>query len=438
MSIFNIKHYVKELVNISLPIIMGNLGFILIGVGDVLVAGRHSTDTLAAVSIATAILNCIMTFGIGILSGISPILSNYRGENQNAKRYFFSSVRFAIILSVIISFVMLGCIPLVDKLGFEAKLVPLIKDYMLITVFSTFGAYIHAAIKEYLQAFEIVFVPNLVTVFCVFLNVFLNIILVFGWGPIPSLGVAGLAIASLIVRYVMGLSLYFYALYKMHPRNYHRTGFYKTLIQVGLPISCAILVEFVAFNIIVIFLGKVSGVYAAAQNIICTLTTVSFMVPLAIANAIAVKTGYANGAKNLVDFKRYAFIGMAMATGFMAISAVVVTLFPSTLIGFFTKDAELIKITVPVVLFLGIFQIFDGLQISLAGIFKGLKNTKIVMISNFTAYWLISIPLGYTLAFKYNLNILGFWISLIVSAIVLCIIMLTYFRHCLRKMEAQS
>ena len=91
MSIFNIKHYVKELVNISLPIIMGNLGFILIGVGDVLVAGRHSTDTLAAVSIATAILNCIMTFGIGILSGISPILSNYRGENQNAKKYFFSS-----------------------------------------------------------------------------------------------------------------------------------------------------------------------------------------------------------------------------------------------------------------------------------------------------------------------------------------------------------
>lgn len=417
---------------------MGNLGFILIGVGDVLVAGRHSTDTLAAVSIATAILNCIMTFGIGILSGISPILSNYRGENQNAKKYFFSSVRFAIILSVIISFVMLGCIPLVDKLGFEAKLVPLIKDYMLITVFSTFGAYIHAAIKEYLQAFEIVFIPNLVTVFCVFLNVFLNIILVFGWGPIPSLGVAGLAIASLIVRYVMGLTLYFYALYKMHPRNYHRTGFYKTLIQVGLPISCAILVEFVAFNIIVIFLGKVSGVYAAAQNIICTLTTVSFMVPLAIANAIAVKTGYANGAKNLVDFKRYSFIGMTMATGFMAISAVVVTLFPSTLIGFFTKDAELIKITVPVVIFLGIFQIFDGLQISLAGIFKGLKNTKIVMISNFTAYWLISIPLGYTLAFKYNLTILGFWISLIVSAIVLCIIMLTYFRHCLRKMEAQN
>lgn len=429
------KRYVKDLVNIALPIIMGNLGFILIGVGDVLIAGRHSTDTLAAISIATAIINCIVTFGIGILTGISPILSNYRGENQNAKRYFFSSIRFAIILAVLISLVILGCIPLIDYLKFEPHLVPMIKEYMLITAFSTFGAYIHCAAKEYLQAFEIVFVPNLVTVLCVFLNVALNILLVFGCGPIPSLGVAGLAIASLVVRYVMGLTLYFYALYKMHPRDYHHTGFYKSLLKIGLPISCAILVEFVAFNIIVIFLGKVSGVYAAAQNIVCTLTTVSFMVPLAISNAIAVKAGFANGAHNTEDFKRYSFIGMALCTGFMACSAIIITLFPAFLIGLFTKDAELIKITVPVVAYLGIFQVFDGLQIALAGVFKGLKNTKIVFIANFTAYWLISIPLGYTLAFKYGLTLLGFWISLIVSAVVLCVIMLSYFARCLKKMN---
>ncbi len=432
---FDIKHYVKDLINIALPIIMGNLGFILIGVGDVLIAGRHSTDTLAAISIATAILNCIATFGAGILCGISPILSNYRGENIDAKRFFFSSVRFSIIIAVLISLVMLGFIPIIDHLGFDAKLVPMVKEYMLITAFSNFGACLHLAVKEYLQAFEIVLVPNLVTVFCVFLNVALNIILVFGWGPIPSLGVVGLAIASLIVRYVMGLTLYVYALYKMRPRDYRKTGFYKSLIKVGLPISCAILVEFVAFNIIVVFLGKVSGVYAAAQNIICTLTTVSFMVPLAISNAIAVKAGFANGAGNVADFKRYSFIGLALCVGFMAVSALTVVMFPDFLIGLFTKDLELIKVTVPVVFLLGFFQVFDGLQVALAGIFKGLKNTKIVFIANFTAYWLISIPLGYTLAFKFGLNLMGFWIGLIVSAIVLCVIMLTYFVHCLKKMD---
>lgn len=433
---FDIKKYAKDLITIALPIIMGNLGFILIGVGDVLIAGRHSTDTLAAISIATAILNCIAIFGTGIMCGISPLLSNYRGENIDAKRFFFSSVRFSIFIAIFVSLAMLACIPAIDHLGFEERLIPMIKEYMLITAFSNFGACLHMAVKEYLQAFEIVFIPNLVTVICVFLNIALNIILVFGWGIIPSLGVVGLAIASLITRYVMGLTLYFYALFKMHPKDFHKTGFYQSLIKIGFPIAFAIMIEFVAFNIIVVFLGKVSGAYAAAQNLICTLTTVSFMVPLAISNAIAVKAGFANGADNMVDFKRYSFIGMAMCVGFMTVSAIIVTLFPEFLIGLFTKDLELIKICVPVVLLLGIFQIFDGLQVALAGIFKGLKDTKIVLIANFISYWLISIPLGYTLSFKFGLTLKGFWIGLISSAIVLCIIMFSYFIKKLKQHNA--
>ena len=83
--------YIKDITNIAGPIILGNLGFILIGVGDVIVAGRHSTDTLAAVSLATAIINCIMIFGNGILGSISAILSNYRGAGKEAEKYFYPS-----------------------------------------------------------------------------------------------------------------------------------------------------------------------------------------------------------------------------------------------------------------------------------------------------------------------------------------------------------
>ena len=78
----DIRYYIKELSKIAAPIIMGNLGFILIGIGDVFVAGRHSTDTFAEISIANAILNCILTFGIGLVASISPLLSNYRGEKK--------------------------------------------------------------------------------------------------------------------------------------------------------------------------------------------------------------------------------------------------------------------------------------------------------------------------------------------------------------------
>ncbi len=414
---------------------MGNLGFILIGAGDVLIAGHHSTDTLAAISIATAITNCIQTFGIGLIASVSPLLSNFRGERKSAKKYFFPTIRFSMFLSVLVMFAVLASIPLIDYLHFEAKLVPMIKQYMFVTAFATFGGYLHAALKEFLQAFEIVLFPNLVTVFSVFLNIALNVILVFGFGPIPSLGVLGLAVASFIVRYFMGFALLIYCFSVMNFNDYKDFDYYKSLIKIGIPISCAIMVEFIAFNSIAIIMGRVSGVYAAAQNLVCTLTTVSFMVPLAISNAIAVKVGFANGAGNIKDLKRYSFVGVVMSVGFMLCSAFVFATFPQFLVKLFTQDNNLIKISIPVLYILSVFQVFDGLQVALSGIFKGMKRTGVVLISNFVAYWLISLPLGYTLAFHFHLNLRGFWYGLASAAIILCAMMSVMLLKSIKKME---
>lgn len=431
------KQYAKELLNIALPIIMGNIGFILIGAGDVLIAGRHSTDTLAAISIAAAISNCIMTFGIGLIASVSPLLSNFRGAKKAAKKYLFPTIRFAMSLAAITAVVVLAFVPVIDLMGFEAKLVPAIKNYMIITAFATFGGYLHAALKEYLQAFEIVLFPNLLTVFCIFLNILLNYILVFGFGHIPSLGVTGLAIASFIVRYVMGFTLLIYCFMIMTCRNYRDKDYYKKLIQIGLPISFAVLVEFVAFNSIAIFMGRISGIYAAAQNLICTLTTVSFMVPLAISNAIAVKVGFANGAKQYIELKNYSIIGIIMSVCFMTCSAVVFCSFPEFLAGLFTKDAILIKISIPILYILAIFQIFDGLQVALSGIYKGIKKTKIVLLANIFGYWIISVPLGYWLAFYKQYNLLGFWYGLLCAAVALCSFMLIMLFKYLKKIKTE-
>ena len=429
------KHYVKELLNIALPIIMGNLGFILIGAGDVLIAGRHSTDTLAAISIATAITNCIQTFGIGLIVSVSPLLSNYRGENKSAKKYFYPTLRFSMFLAFLVMLAVLAFIPLIDLMHFEAHLVPMIKQYMFVTAFATFGGYLHCAVKEFLQAFEIVMFPNLVTAIAVVLNVILNVVLVFGLGPIPSLGVLGLAIASFVVRYFMGFVLLIYCFRLMNFKNYKDFDYYKSLIKIGIPISCAILVEFIAFNSIAILMGRVSGVYAAAQNLICTLTTVSFMVPLAISNAIAVKVGFANGAGNINDLKKYSFVGIVMSVGFMACSAMIFATFPEFLVRLFSQDEVLIKISVPVLYILALFQVFDGLQVALSGIFKGIKKTGVVLLANFIAYWLISIPLGYTLAFHFGMNLKGFWYGLCSAAIILCVIMVSMLLKNIKSME---
>ena len=416
--------YAKNLLQMAGPIIMGNLGFIMIGVGDVIVAGRHSTDTLAAISIATAITNCILMLGIGILTTSSAILSNYRGGGKDIEKYFYPSIKATVILSLIASGIVFACIPFIYKIGYTPNLAKIVKDYFFITGLAVFGGYLHCAMKEYLQAFEIVMFPNLLTIFCVFLNLGLNILFVFGCGIIPEMGAIGLALSSLVVRYFMGIVLFFYALAKIKVQYFKDHNYYKDLVKVGLPSSCAIMIEFAGFNIIAVIMGRVAGIYAAAHNLICTFTSVAFMIPLAISNATAVKVGFANGAKDYPTLKNYAYTSIIMSVFVMLISATLIGLFPRFFMNLFTPDKALIEVCIPILYVLCFFQVFDGLQVSLAGIFKGLKQTKIVMISNFIAYWIISFPLGCLLAFHFHMNLIGFWYGLFVSAIVICTIML--------------
>lgn len=420
--------YAKDIIKMALPIVYGNIGFIMIGVGDVIVAGRHSTDTLAAISIATAFTHCIMMLGIGILCTISAILSNYRGEGKKIEKYFYPSLKFALVLSLVVCFIIMGCIPFIDKLNFAPNITPAIKDYLFVTAFATFGGYLHCMTKEYLQAFEIVTFPNLLTIFCIFLNVALNVLFAFGSGIIPEMGAKGLAVASLITRYFMGFVLLIYCCKRLVIQTGKVVGYYKDLIKVGLPFSLATFVEFAGFNVISVVMGRISGIYAAAHNLMCTLTSVAFMIPLAISNALAVKVGFTNGAIYFKSLKKYAYTGLGISALVMFCSAVVLGLFPEVFIRLFTNDTNLINICIPIVYVLCFFQMLDGLQVTLAGVFKGLKNTKIVMFSNILSYWIIAFPLGCILGLYYKMNLLGFWCSIFVSSLILCVIMFLVMR----------
>lgn len=415
--------YAKELFNLAMPMILGNLGIILIGAGDVFVAAKYSTNALASISIANSIISTIFLFGIGLLASISPLLSNFRGERSGAKKYFIPTIGFAMIISVISTILILLCIPAINYLGFDKTLIPDIKKYMLICAFSTFGGYLQVALKEYLQAFEIVIFPNVLNLIGVIFHLLLDFIFVFGLFNFPAMGVIGLAIATILSRTLLGIILLIYCVVLIRIRKYKDSTYYLNLIKVGFPIAIAIFLEVAAFNAVTIFVGRISGVYAAAQNILLTISTATFMIPMAISNAIAVKVGFANGAGNIVDLKKYSIAGIAISMGFMALCAFFFITTPKFFITIFTNDLNLLNICVPILFLVGIFQIFDGLQVSLGGVFKGLKMTNIVMIGDFLAYWAIGLPLGIVLGLKYKMNLYGFWFGLTIAILTLAVLL---------------
>jgi len=418
------SYYAKELLALAMPMMMGSIGIILIGAGDVFVAAKYSTDALASISLANSITSIIFVFGIGLLVSVSPILSNVRGQKKSAKKYFYPTIRFAMVSALIATLLIWSVIPLIDHFGFEAKLVPNMKEFIFIIAFSTFGGYLHAALKEFLQAYEIVFFPNLMTVCGIFLNLLLNFIFVFGWGIIPPLGVKGLAISSLLVRIIMGAAVLIYCLYNFNMVNHKPKGYYKDMLRVGLPISFAILIEFLAINGMTILMGRVSGIYAAAQNIINIITNTAYMIPMAIANAIAVKVGFANGEKNILNLKNYSIVGIFICVVFMLLCGILYAIFPRQLAGIFTNDTKLIATIAPVMVLVGLFQVFDGLQVSLGGIAKGIKKTKAIFSSNLIGYWVVGFPIGAFMAFEFQMYLVGFWIGFVTAPIVISLVLI--------------
>lgn len=414
--------YAADLTKLTVPIVMGNLANMLIGVGDVIVAGRHSTLTLAAISVATAIFVTFLISGIGFIASISPIVSNLRGKRVPSKNLLRVTVVYSFLVSLVFFILLWLFIPLVPYLHLSDNLTPYVVEYLKISSWGIFAGLMFAAFKEFLQAYEIVFFPNLITTVAIVLNVFLNVVLVFGLMGFPELGIKGLAIASLIVRYLMAFVLLIYCAPFLRGKSKKYKSYIKDLLKTGWPIACAMFFEFFGFNVTAVLMGKFSAVYTACHNIIVTLTGTTYMVPLSVSNAISIKVGFANGERNLVNIKRYILAGYSIIMVYMLTNMILYGFFPKELMKIFTNDPVVIETCLPVFGIVLCFLFFDGIQCACVGALKGLKETKPIMWTMACAYLVLSIPIGCVLAFKFNIVLVGFWIGIAIGIIAACLI----------------
>ena len=424
-KISDCKKYFAEIISLSIPMIVGNLGQVLIGATDVFIAAKHSTNTLAAISIANSIIFCILVMGMGLMSAISIQLSNLRGNRKPTKKFLVTVLNYSMILALIFCVICLLMVPLIPYMGFESELVPMIKEYIFICSFSLFGMYLYQCLREFLMAYEIVTFPNIILIFAIIFNFILAYILVFGIGSIPALGVIGLALTALIVRMLMGLILFVYCLGLIRFKNPFDTSLIKQLLKIGYPIGIAMFLEFLGFNLITILVGRDAGILAATHNIGVTITSSAYVIPMSISAAIAIKVGYNNGAKNYTEILRYSVFGTLLSVVFMGCCSILLFTCPKQLFEIFTDNKEMLALGLPILHIAAFYLMFDGLQVSLSGVLKGLKMTKIASASLIAGYWLFGLPFGYFLAYHYNMSLRGFWIGLATSFLFMSIIFLS-------------
>lgn len=405
-----------ELIIFSIPIIAGQIGQMLFGVVDIAVGGRYSTEVVSSLGIGNSLSSPFLVFGLGIAFQIGPMTAQRLRQKTLNNEFYYSSLSINIVLGLLLTllFVMVPLFSL-DLFGFPSELIPLIKTYTLIIAPGLFFSILFQNDKEYLQAHEKTFFANSCILIFNLVNLFLNIAMMFGKWGFPQLGIAGTGISTLICRTGMFLILHFYTChyFKFRFLKFSMT-YIKTIIKEGLPVAFGITAEVFMFSITTIMAGTMDVVASAAHNICLNLGATTFMVPLAMSSAASVKIGHCFGLKDFVSLKKYIWAALIFVFMFMIITCTSYFLIPEFLLSYATDKSEIIFFAIGLMFYLALFQIPDGLQITLQGILRGMSITTPTMwITIVTS--LLSVPLSYFLAFKTDLNVRGLWLALSIS-----------------------
>jgi MATE family multidrug resistance protein len=405
----------KQLMLFSLPIIFGQIGLMLIGTGDMIIAGRYSRECLAAIGLAVAVANPIQISLLGLQFSIGPLLAQKRGQGENVEKYFWTIIIYSLLVSLFSTILTLLSIKLVPLFNYSPELNRIINEYLLIVSFSSIGLGIYMGIKEFFQSMEKTLAANTIALLGAVLNLGLNYLFVFGALNFPQLEEAGLAWASLGTRLLMAVALMLltFKFWKLSKKI--DFTFMKELAKVGFPISVSMFLEIMAFCLVSLLVGKFTEDQVAANNLALNIASLAFMIPLSISSAVAVKVGHAYGEKNISTIQVFTRVSIMASLFFTALNGLTFYFLPESILGFYTIDKEVLVWGAKILFWIACFQLFDGTQVTLSGILRGLSVTKAPSVVIFIGYWLIGLPLGYLLSFKMGFEAQGFWIGLAIS-----------------------
>ncbi|HXH76849.1 MAG TPA: MATE family efflux transporter [Bacteriovoracaceae bacterium] len=412
MTILSRKEAFKQLLVFALPIIMGHVGIMLIGTGDMIIAGRYSRESLAAIGLAISVANPVMISLLGLQFAISPLLAQKRGNGENIDQYFWTVIFYSLAISVASTVLTLLSVLLIPLFNYGEPISRLIIEYLVITSFSAFGLCLYQGAKEFFQSQEKIMAANIIALVAVGVNLLMNYAFVFGKYGMPDLKEAGLAWASFGVRCFMGLGLFGLTYKSWKDSRKIDWVFVRDLWKVGVPITFSLFLEIMAFCSVTLFVGKFAEIQTAANNIALNLGSLAFMIPMSVSAAVSVKVGHAYGEKNIQKIDVFSQVSLFTSFCFTLAMGSVFYFYPDPILELFTTDVLVLEWARKLLFWVACFQLFDGAQVTLSGILRGLSVTRASSVAIFIGYWIIGIPLGYYLGFHTDLQAQGFWIGL--------------------------
>ena len=434
MTLDALKRELRPMLALAGPVVLGEIGWISMGLVDTMMVGRIGAEALGAVSIGGTVFYGVAVFGMGVLLGLDTLVSQAFGAKKLSEchRALFHGFYLSLALTIPLTAILLGLFWSMDHWGIHGAVLAPTKGYFEALSWSLFPLLLYACFRRYLQGMGLVRPVMFALVSANLVNVAVNWILIFGHFGAPALGAVGAGWATCFSRVYMAGTLL--AAILIHTKS-AKTGLWETsfrfdfalglrLWKLGFPAAMQMALEVGVFATAGALIGRLTPVALAAHQIALSVASFTFMVPLGVSSAAAVRVGQALGRRDPEGARVAGWTSLAIGTAFMSCAALAFFFAPRLILRTFTTQDDVILAGVTLLFLAALFQLFDGVQVVTTGILRGIGDTRTPMIMNFVGHWLLGLPVGYFLCFGAAWGVVGMWIGLSLGLIFCGIILL--------------
>lgn len=426
-----------RIITLGLPILIGQLGNILVGFADTNMVGQYSTEALASASFVNNLFNVSIFACVGFTYGLTPLVGALFTQKRDyeigslLRTGMWVNLLFALLITAIMGVVFLN----LHRFGLPDELLPIIRPYFLIYLAGVIPISLFNLFAQWAYAIQRTMMPMVIILIANCVNILGNWLLIRGNLGCPELGLTGAGLASLAARWLCVLLIVAVFLSREIFAGY-RHGFFKSPRRKGditllngtsWPVAMQMTFESGSFTAAAIMAGWLGKIPLAAFQVIVILGTLGFCIYYSMAAAVSVLVSNAAGEGNRRQMRRVAGKGYVIMLVLATCSSLLFVLGGPHVIRFFTNDPEVIAVALTLIVPLVLYQYGDATQINYANALRGTANVMPMLWIAFVSYVMIGLPVTYLLAFPLNLGIYGIILSFSVSLFLAATLFLYYF-----------
>jgi multidrug resistance protein, MATE family len=444
MEIGRLKTHFSKTFYLAYPVMLSQLGQVMVGVADSMMVGRLGAEPLAAASLANSIFFVVFMFGIGVSMAMTPLVAMADGKNKTKRieNLFKNGFIINLATGLVLFLLIVLSTTWIDQMGQPAKVVELTVPYLTIITFSLIPFMIFQSFKQFAEGLSQTKQAMYIIVFSNLFNIFLNWVMIYGNLGFPALGLNGAAWATLISRVLMAFLMAYYVWnskrYRAYKIKINLKGLSFPLISkmlnIGVPTGFQFIFEVGAFSTAAIMMGWIGVNALAAHQIAINLASISYMMASGISTAAMIRVSNLLGKNDIRMMRDAGFVSFMMVAIFMASTATLFFVFKEFLPSLYIDDLEVIQLSASLLIIAGLFQLSDGIQVVGLGALRGMSDVKVPTYFTLIAYWVIGLPLGYFFAFTLGLKEQGIWYGLLIGLTITGFLLLLRFHFLSKKL----